>query len=148
MKLLIKEKCVKIYIIQRLRKGSKMKMSFKKFVTTALVMVMLVCSMAACGKSLSGSYESEVELLGQSWNVTYTFKGKNVEAVSKVTILGNVQNTTSTGTYELVENADGTMEITIDFENETDLFKDGTFTFEEAEEYIKIGKSQYNKIAK
>ncbi|MBO5177298.1 MAG: hypothetical protein J6C07_07565 [Lachnospiraceae bacterium] len=123
-------------------------MSFKKFVTTALVMVMLVCSMAACGKSLSGSYESEVELLGQSWNVTYTFKGKNVEAVSKVTILGNVQNTTSTGTYELVENADGTMEITIDFENETDLFKDGTFTFEEAEEYIKIGKSQYNKIAK
>lgn len=123
-------------------------MSFKKFMTTALVMVMLVCSMAACGKSLSGSYESEFELLGQSWNVTYTFKGKNVEAVSKVTILGNVQNTTSTGTYELVENADGTMEITIDFENETDLFKDGTFTFEEAEEYIKIGKSQYNKIAK
>ena len=125
-----------------------MKNYLKKIVTTALVMVMLVCSMAACGKSLSGSYESEVELLGQSWNVTYTFKGKNVEAVSKVTILGNVQNTTSTGTYELVENADGTMEITIDFENETDLFKDGTFTFEEAEEYIKIGKSQYNKIAK
>lgn len=125
-----------------------MKNYLKKIVTTAFVMVMLVCSMAACGKSLSGSYESEVELLGQSWNVTYTFKGKNVEAVSKVTILGNVQNTTSTGTYELVENADGTMEITIDFENETDLFKDGTFTFEEAEEYIKIGKSQYNKIAK
>jgi len=125
-----------------------MKNYLKKIVTTALVMVMLVCSMAACGKSLSGSYESEIELFGQSWNVTYTFKGKNVEAVSKVTILGNVQNTTSTGTYELVENADGTMEITIDFENETDLFKDGTFTFEEAEEYIKIGKSQYNKIVK
>ena len=125
-----------------------MKNYLKKIVTTALVMVMLVCSMAACGKSLSGSYGSEIELFGQSWNVTYTFKGKNVEAVSKVTILGNVQNTTSNGTYELVENADGTMEITIDFENETDLFKDGTFTFEEAEEYIKIGKSQYNKIAK
>ncbi len=125
-----------------------MKNYLKKIVTTAFVMVMLVCSMAACGKSLSGSYESEIEVLGQSWNVTYTFKGKNVEAVSKVTILGNVQNTTSTGTYELVENADGTMEITIDFENETDLFKDGTFTFEEAEEYIKIGKSQYNKITK
>ena len=40
------------------------------------------------------------------------------------------------------------MEITIDFETESDLFKDGTFTFEETEEYIKIGKSQYNKIAK
>ena len=125
-----------------------MKKSFKKIMTVAIAMMMVVCSMAACGKSLSGSYESEVEILGQSWNVTYTFKGKNVEAVSKVTILGNVQNTTSTGTYELVENADGTMEITMDFENETDLFKDGTFTFEEAEEYIKIGKSQYNKVTK
>lgn len=125
-----------------------MKKTFKKIMTVAIAMMMVVCSMAACGKSLSGSYESEVEVLGQSWNVTYTFKGKNVEAVSKVTILGNVQNTTSTGTYELVENADGTMEITMDFENETDLFKDGTFTFEEAEEYIKIGKSQYNKVTK
>ena len=125
-----------------------MKKSFVKSITVVLVMVVLVCSMGACGKSLSGSYSSEIELFGQSWNVTYTFKGKNVEAVSKVTILGNVQNTTSTGTYELVENADGTMEISIDFENETDLFKDGTFTFEESEEYIKIGKSQYNKITK
>ena len=125
-----------------------MKKSFKKIMTVTLAMIMLVCSMTACGKSLSGSYESELEILGQSWNVTYTFKGKNVEAVSKVTILGNVQNTTSTGTYELVENADGTMEITIDFETESDLFKDGTFTFEETEEYIKIGKNQYNKITK
>jgi len=125
-----------------------MKKSFKKIMTVTLVMIMLVCSMAACGKSLSGSYESEIEIFGQSWNVTYTFKGKNVEAVSKVTILGNVQNTESTGTYELTENADGTVEISIDFETETDLFKDGTFTFEEAEEYIKIGKSQYNKIVK
>lgn len=125
-----------------------MKKIFKKILTVLLSMVVMVCSMAACGSSLSGSYESEIEFLGQSWNVTYTFKGKNVEAVSKVTILGNVENTTSTGTYELLENADGTMEITIDFENENDLFKDGTFTFEEAEGYIKIGKNQYNKIEK
>lgn len=125
-----------------------MKKTVTKFLTTALVMMLLLCSMAACGKSLSGSYESKLEILGQSWNVTYTFKGKNVEAVSKVTILGNVENTTCTGNYELAENADGTMEITIDFENENDLFKDGTFTFEETEEYIKIGKNQYNKIAK
>lgn len=125
-----------------------MKKSFVKMMTITLAMVMLVCSMAACGKSLSGSYESELEVFGQSWNVTYTFKGKNLEAISKVTILGNVQNTTSNGTYELVENADGSMEITIDFESENDLFKDGTFTFEEGEGYIKIGKNQYTKIEK
>ena len=125
-----------------------MKMKFTKVIVVVLVMVFLLCSMSACGKSLSGSYESEIELLGQSWNVTYTFKGKNVTAVSKVTILGTVKNTTCTGTYELAENSDGTMEISIDFENETDLFKDGTFTFEETEDYIRIGKSQYNKVEK
>ena len=125
-----------------------MKKTVSKFITVALTMILLVCSMVACGNSLSGSYESEIEVFGQSWNVTYTFKGKNVEAVSKVTILGNVESTTSTGTYELVENADGTMEITIDFENENDLFKDGTFTFEETETYVKIANTQYNKIEK
>lgn len=125
-----------------------MKKYFAKFITVTLVMVMMVCSMAACGKSVSGSYESELEFFGQSWNVTYTFKGKNVEATSKVTILGNVENTTSTGTYELVENADGTMEITFDFADETELFKDGTYTFAQGESYIKIGDSQYDKVEK
>ena len=125
-----------------------MKKTVSKFLVVTVTMILLVCFMSACGKSLSGSYESEIEIFGQSWNVTYTFKGKNVEAVSKVTILGNVENTTCTGTYELLENADGTMEISIDFESENDLFKDGTFTFEEAEGYIKIGKNQYNKIEK
>jgi len=125
-----------------------MKKSFAKLMTITLAMVLLVCSMAACGKSLSGSYESEIEFFGQSWNVTYTFKGKNVEAVSKVTILGNVENTTSTGTYELVENPDGTLEISFDFADETELFKDGTYTFAEGESYIKIGDSQYDKIEK
>ena len=125
-----------------------MKKYFAKFIIVTLVMVMMVCSMAACGKSVSGSYESELEFFGQSWNVTYTFKGKNVEATSKVTILGNVENTTSTGTYELVENADGTMEITFDFVDETELFKDGTYTFAQGESYIKIGDSQYDKVEK
>ena len=125
-----------------------MKNSFKKIVTLALIVVMLVGSFAGCGKSLSGSYESKVEFLGQSWNVTYTFSGKKVKAESKVTILGNVETKSGNGTYEIVENADGSMEITFDFEEESDLFKDGTYTFTEAEEYIKIGESQYNKVGK
>lgn len=125
-----------------------MKKTVSKFITVTLTMILLVCVMAACGNALSGSYASELEIFGQSWNVTYTFKGKNVEAVSKVTILGNVKNTTSTGTYELVENADGTLEITFDFADETELFKDGTFTFAEGESYIKIGDAQYDKVTK
>ncbi len=120
----------------------------KKLITVALAAVLLVCSFAGCGKSISGSYEAELEFFGQSWKVTYTFSGKKVEAQSKVTILGNVENKTGTGTYELVENADGSLEISLDFEEESDLFKDGTYTFTEGEDYIKIGDSQYNKVGK
>ncbi len=125
-----------------------MKKTMKRMFTLALIAVMLVASFAGCGKSLSGSYEAEIKVLGQSWKVTYTFSGKKLEAESKVTILGNVDSKTSNGTYEIVENADGSMEITIDFEEETELFKDGTFTFTEGEDYIKIGEAKYNKVEK
>ena len=125
-----------------------MKKSFKKLLTVVLTVVMLISSFAGCGKSLSGSYETELKLLGQSWKVTYTFSGKKVTAESKVTLLGNVETNTYNGTYEIAENADGSLEISFDFEEESDLFKDGTFTFTEAEDYIKIAGSQYNKVSK
>ena len=46
------------------------------------------------------------------------------------------------GTYEITENDDGTMEITINLETEDDHIKSGTYTFEEGEDYIKIGPSK------
>ena len=46
------------------------------------------------------------------------------------------------------ENADGSFEITFDFADETELFKDGTYTFAEGESYIKIGDSKYDKVTK
>ena len=125
-----------------------MKKTCSKFLTVVLVTVLLVCTLAGCGKTISGSYESELKLFGQSWNVTYTFSGKKVEAVSKVTILGNVDSNTYKGTYEIAENSDGSMEITFDFEEESDLFKDGTYTLTEGEDHIKIGEVKYNKVAK
>lgn len=125
-----------------------MKKTVRKMLTLALVAMMLLGSFAGCGKSLSGSYEAELKVFGQSWKVTYNFSGKKVEAESKVTLLGNVEANTYKGTYEIVENEDGSMEITFDFEEESDLFKDGTFTFTEAEDYIKIAGSQYNKVDK
>lgn len=125
-----------------------MKKSFIKVLALALVAVMLVTSLVSCGKRLSGSYESNFELFGQKWTVSYTFSGNDVEAVSKVTVLGNITSTPASGTYEIVENADGTMEITFDFETETDTFKDGTFVFVEGEDFIQIGTSQYQKVEK
>ena len=125
-----------------------MKRVSKKIFALVLVTVMMLGCLAGCGKTISGSYEAKLEFLGQSWNVTYTFSGKKVEAVSKVTILGNVRNEISTGTYEIIEAADGSLEITFDFEEETDLFKDSTYTFVQEESYIQIGDSQYSKVEK
>ncbi len=126
-----------------------MKKTFIKVLTLTLVAVMLVCSLASCAKKVpSGSYEAELDLFGQSWNVTYTFKGSKVEAVSKTTVLGNVNTVTAEGKYEIVENDDGTMEITFDFEEENDSFKDSTVTYKEGDGYIELGGVKYNKVEK
>ena len=125
-----------------------MKNTFVKLIAVAVVAVMLVATLVSCGKSLSGAYSSEVSLLGQSWDVTYTFKGSKVEAVSKTTILGQVNTNECTGTYEITENDDGSLEISFDFEEENNLFKDGTYTLTQGEDYIKIGGVQYNKADK
>lgn len=122
-----------------------MKNTFIKLLAVALVAVMLVATLVSCGKSLSGAYSSEVSLLGQSWDVTYTFKGSKVEVVSKTTLLGNVNSTEITGTYDINENDNGKLEITFDFEEETTLFKDGTYTLEQGEDYIKIAGVKYKK---
>ena len=125
-----------------------MKNTLIKLLAVAVVAVMLVATLVSCGKSLSGAYSSEVSLLGQSWDVTYTFKGSKVVAESKTTILGKVNTTECIGTYEITENADGSLEISLDFEDGSDLFKDGTFTLEQGEDYIKIGGIKYSKVEK
>ena len=123
-----------------------MKKTFLKLITLSLVAVMLICTLASCSKLIFGSYDSQVELFGQKWTVTYNFKGNKVEAVSKTTILGNVNSETVEGTFKITENSDGSMEITFDFEKETDVFKDGTVTFEQGDDYIKLGNTTYNKV--
>ena len=125
-----------------------MKKRFFKLAAILLVAVMMLPIFASCGKKLSGSYQADVSILGQGMEVTYTFKGSKLEAVSKVTLLGNVNTTTTEGTYEIVENEDGSMDIVIDFEEESTAFKDGTYTLTEAEDYIKIGAFKYKKLEK
>ena len=123
-----------------------MKKTILKVLTLSLVAVMLICTLASCGKMISGSYDAQIEFLGQKVTVTYTFTLNKVEATSKVTVLGNVQSETAEGTYKITENSDGSMEITFEFEKETDVFKNETVTFEEGEDYIKIGLATYNKV--
>ena len=119
-------------------------------IALSLVLVMGLVMFASCGakKVPAGSYEAELELFGQSARVTYTFSGNKVEAEKKVTLFGTVNTETANGTYEIVENSDGTMEITFDFEEESDTFKDKTFTYKETESSVELGGVKYSKIEK
>ena len=49
---------------------------------------------------------------------------------------------------QVTENSDGSMEITFEFEEETSIFKNETVTFEQGEDYIKLGLTTYNKVKK
>lgn len=125
---------------------SNMKKTMVKVFALLLVTVLMAGTFAGCAKTLSGSYDSQVEILGQKWTVTYTFKGSKVTVVSKATILGNVNTKEVEGKYSITENSDGSMEITFSDFEENDIIENGTKTFEEAEDYIKIGGVQFNKV--
>ena len=126
-----------------------MKKTIVKVLALTLIVVMMVCTFAGCGtKVAAGTYSGELEMLGQSWKVSYTFKGNRVEAENKITFLGQVKTVTSTGTYEIAENDDGSMEITFEFDEESDAFKNGTVTFEQGDDYIKLGGIKYTKADK
>ena len=117
-------------------------------VSLLLVVVTLCLSLASCGKKLSGSYEAEIDAALIKYTATYTFSGKKVSVEKKTTtILGTVNTTELEGTYEIIENDDGTMEISFAFETEDDEIKNGTYTFSEGEDYIKIGLVKYTKKA-
>jgi hypothetical protein len=111
----------------------------KKLMCVALVLVM-VLSLAACGKTLKGTYEAELDLLLVKTAVTCEFSGSKVTVTQKASsILGNVETETFEGKYEIAENEDGTLEITFEFENEENLFGNNTYTLEQGEDYVKIG---------
>lgn len=123
-----------------------MKRSCVKIVALILVSIMMVGMLTACAKKVSGSYEAEISVLGQKYSVTYKFSGSNVTVTSKLTLLGNVNTTETKGTYKITENSDGSMEITFNFEKETDTAKSQTVTFEEGDGYIKLAGIQYDKV--
>lgn len=111
-----------------------------------LVLVTVCLSLASC-KTISGSYTAKVEILGQSAEETYTFGifGK-VTRTQKVTVLGNVETTETEGKYKIEKTSDDKMEITLSFENDKGEAVEETFTFEQGEDYIKIGLVEYKKV--
>ena len=126
-----------------------MKKTFVRAFSLALVAVMLICTLASCSKIISGTYVAEIggELAGYS--ASYTFSGKKVTVEKEATIVGFSNTVTLEGTYEIAENDDGDLTITLTFETEDDDVKSGTFPFSQGEEdgvkYIKIAGIKYTE---
>ena len=117
----------------------------------AVVMVLLMVTLvfASCAKTIKGTYKAEIGLGALAgYTATYEFSGKKVEITKTATLVGSSTTTTLEGTYEIIENDDGSMDIKLSFETSDNEIKSGTFDFEEGEDYIKIGLIKYDKVEK
>ncbi len=103
-------------------------------VVMAVLMVTLV--LASCGKTISGTYSAEIAGTGN----TLEFSGKKVTITYK--FLGKQVGDAVEGTYKIEDNK---ITITIETEDKEIGALDGTFDFEEGEDYIKIGIIKYTK---
>ena len=117
-----------------------------RILALVLALSALVFVFAACGKTISGTYSAEVDVVVLKYTATYEFSGNKVTA-TKVTnpLIGDSITVELKGTYEIIENDDGSMDIKLEFETSDDHIKGGTFDFEEGDDYIKIGLVKYNK---
>ena len=104
----------------------------KSIKVLALVMtaVILCLTLASCGKTLSGTYSMEV--LGTGTELE--FKGNKVTITGKVA--GVEVGDPAEGKYSIKDD-----KITFEFESDDKEVKEynGTFDFEEGDDYIKIG---------
>lgn len=106
-----------------------------RILALALCVCMLLTLLAGCGKKLSGTYSAEILESG----VSYSFNGSKVTITLKA--LGNIVHTVE-GNYEIDED-----QITFTFPGDEENTEDyvGAKSFEEGEEYIKIGGVTYTK---
>ena len=122
-----------------------------KNIVRVLALVLIAATLctvfASCGKTLSGKYTGELNVVLAKYTVTYNFSGSKVTVTKTGEILGQSKTSEVTGKYEITENDNG-MEITFTYETSDDDIKSGTYSFEEGEGYIKIGGIQYNKAEK
>ena len=109
---------------------------FTKVIALVLVLSTLVCVFASCGKKLSGKYEATAFGTG----TCLTFKGGKVSAQFK--LLGSYGDAVE-GKYQI---KDGQITITFEGDDKDAKALEGTFDFEEGDNYIKIGLIKYTKV--
>ncbi len=115
----------------------------------AIVMAALILclALASCGKKLSGKYSADLFGTG----TTLEFNGNKVKLGVTITLIGEVASLD--GTYSIDDD-----KITFDFVDEDGVenekakevlgkFK-GEVSFEEGDDYIKIGGVKYTKVEK
>ncbi len=119
----------------------------KKIISALLICILLVgtmLSLISCGKTLTGKYEAEVDLIIGKTSVTYEFG-----LFGKVTYTANTfgKETVTEGKYKFNDAGD---KITLTFENEEGVEESNTYDFSSGEEdgvkYIKLGIVKYTKV--
>ncbi len=91
--------------------------TLKRVLALSLVLC-LVFALASCGKTLSGTYTASTgSFLGTGADASYTFSGSKVTVTKTVSLLGQSKTTEYEGKYEINEAADGSMTITMTFED-------------------------------
>lgn len=119
-----------------------MKNTFVKALALALALVTVVCLLASCGKTISGTYAADVgstSIIGGS--ATYKFSGSKVTISVTAGIAGFEKTTAFEGKYEINED-----QITFTFEDSDAGKYNGTQSFEKGDDYIKIGGVTYTKV--
>ena len=114
-----------------------------RIMAVVMVVLMVTLVLAACGKTLSGTYSAETFGTGK----TFEFSGNKVSVTYKVV---GFNSDPIEGTYEIKDD-----KITFDFVDESDVENDdlksflsglqGSLDFEEGDGYIKIGGVKYEK---
>lgn len=122
--------------------------TLKRVMALALVVVM-VFALVSCGKTLSGTYVAGGDLAGLAGAKTaYTFSGSKVTVSVTTTLLGNSSTTEYEGTYEITEAEDGSMTISMTFEdNDASKYEVSSKVFKEDKDAgtITIGLITYTK---
>ena len=123
---------------------------YLRILALLLVFVMGGIMLVSCAKTLSGTYEAELDLALKKYTESYTFKGTKVTMIRKSVggITGSVDATEYNGTYEIAELADGSMTISMtltNVEDESDVIEKNDLAFEQGDDYIIIGTVKYTQ---
>ena len=115
-----------------------------KVLALVLVLSMACMIFASCGKTISGTYQLDVRVVGSGAVTTYKFSGNKYTCTVETYVLSSLTSTDVTeGTYEITETESGGYQISF---TEKDAESASTpVAFEEGENTIKIGLLTFTK---